>query len=495
MKKWFRSFIATAFALSFAFASDGSAGAQDVLAPKSAIARLFTAKTIDPAWLTAAFAAQIPPATLQSVVDSLVAQLGAFRSVEPSGDAYVVLFEKGSAQATVMLEGTQIAALRFYGLQSDAGAARLAALFTTVPVPASWFAALFLAQIPVEKVQTIIAGLEAQLGAYRSVRANADGSYEVLFAKGSDNAQIHLDGDGKIDGLFFKPPKLAASNLDDAVASLRALPGTVSYLVLQGGTERAAFNARRPLAIGSAFKLAVLCALLDRIERGDLHWADVVTLEAGDKSLPSGVLQTWPDGSRLTLETLASLMISQSDNTAADMLLRVAGAAALAQYAGGNDPFLTTRQFFVLKSLPGSVLRERWRRSDSTGRHALLPSIDALPLPRAGDVDTSPKNLDVEWYYSNAQLCAFIGRVGALPLMSINPGVADPRDWRRIAYKGGSDFGVLNFTTRLDANDGTTYCVSATWNDAAAPLDEARFGTLYSSILAALFAEAATPKP
>ena len=38
-------------------------------------------------------------------------------------------------------------------------------------------------------------------------------------------------------------------------------------------------------------------------------------------SLPSGITQSWPAGSPVTLQTLATLMISISDNTATDTLV------------------------------------------------------------------------------------------------------------------------------------------------------------------------------
>ncbi len=50
-----------------------------------------------------------------------------------------------------------------------------------------------------------------------------------------------------------------------------------------------------------------------------------------------------------------------------------------------------------------------------------------------------------------------------------------------MAFKGGSEPGVLNLTTLVTARTGTSYCVSATWNRAA-PLDEGGFETLYGSL-------------
>ena len=34
-----------------------------------------------------------------------------------------------------------------------------------------------------------------------------------------------------------------------------------------------------------------------------------------------------------------------------------------------------------------------------------------------------------------------------------------------VAYKGGSEIGVLNLTTQVTGKDGSTYCVAFTWND------------------------------
>lgn len=79
-----------------------------------------------------------------------------------------------------------------------------------------------------------------------------------------------------------------------------------------------------------------------------------------------------------------------------------------------------------------------------------------------------------------------MAQVKDLPLMGVNPGVATPQRWQSVAFKGGSEPGVLNFTTALTTSDGDRYCVAATWNDATQPLDETALSRLYSGILAGL---------
>lgn len=352
----------------------------------------------------------------------------------------------------------------------------------------AWFSQSFLEQVPASKVDETIASLTAQLGAYQSLEF-AKTKFVAHFAKGTDDVLIHLDAEDKIDGLFFRPPLLAATTLDSALSALRAAQGTVSYVIVEEGRpERAAFNADAPMAVGSAFKLAVLSALLDQIRAGKRRWTDVVPLQASWKSLPSGIIRTWPDGIPLTIATYAAQMISISDNTAADALVHIVGRPALAPYAESNVPFLTTREMFTLKSTGGSALRAAYLAAGTpAARAAVLARVDQQPLPAAADFIRQPI-LPIEWHYSVRDLCRLMSRVASLPVMSINPGVADRSEFARVAFKGGSEPGVLNLTTMVVTKRGTRVCFSATENDAEKPLDETAFEFKYSAALMKLAA-------
>ena len=65
-------------------------------------------------------------------------------------------------------------------------------------------------------------------------------------------------------------------------------------------------------------------------------------------------------------------------------------------------------------------------------------------------------------------------------------GVARPQDWQTIAFKGGSEPGVLNLTTHLKDAAGRTYCVVATWNNPEDPVDEETRALFYRDILLGL---------
>ena len=74
-------------------------------------------------------------------------------------------------------------------------------------------------------------------------------------------------------------------------------------------------------------------------------------------------------------------------------------------------------------------------------------------------------------------------RVADIPLMSINPGVADPHAFRHVAFKGGSDVGIINLTTMVTTRRGTNVCFSATLNDSKKSVNESAFEEAYSAVL------------
>ncbi|MBD2206125.1 serine hydrolase [Calothrix sp. FACHB-1219] len=368
--------------------------------------------------------------------------------------------------------------------QSAMNKAALERLLTSEKVQADWFSSEFLAHVPISQIEQIISSLKQGLGDYQKVEEQGK-NYRVVFARGYVPTQIGLDSNGKIAMLFFQPPVANSQDLKEAIAELKTLPGKVGFLVLEGKTERAALNADTPLAVGSAFKLAVLQALKSQISAKERSWGDVVELKSEWKSLPSGILQTWPDGSLLTLQTLSALMISQSDNTATDALINIIGRPTIEKITPRNVPLLTTRELFILKSSKNQELLKRYRNSNVEEKREILQSLAQQSLPDVSEFTGNPVALDIEWFFTARELCSLIEQVADLPLMSINPGVANAEDWERVAFKGGSESGVLNLTTWLKAKNGKQYCVVGTWNHDA-PLEQNRFMTIYSSAIAGL---------
>lgn len=378
--------------------------------------------------------------------------------------------------------------------------AQLAAhwIFTSVPLDEARFSASFKQSLPTTKVDSLIAQRLARYGAFvrvdpmsapSSPNSPRAGDFLVTLERGQIPVTIALDAQGLIAGLFLRPARVAALDVSAVSAALNALPGKTSAFVEAEGKTLLGVRENDPLGVASAFKLLILEALEKRVKEGHVRWDDVLRLAEGDKSLPSGKLQNWPTGSALTLETLATLMISESDNTATDALLRFLGPETLENLSPRNSPFLTTRQAFVLKATSNTPLLERYRAAANLKqRRSILFEADALPRPLSDAFGSDVRALDVEWFLTTRALCGSLQQTAHLALTRISPGVAVRDDWKEVAYKGGSEGGVLNLTTHVVSKTGRRACVSLTWNHTEL-LDEERLVDLNTAILEGLKAK------
>ena len=395
----------------------------------------------------------------------------------------------------------------------DRRIAEIGALFGDAPPNVeALFAPSFLRQVSAGQLRALVEQLTAKLGPL-STRALEEelgagaARYRFTFTRGFAVAvTLRLGGAAPhlVEGLLFGPPVRLAADLDEIVRELRELPGEVSFLLARVDaaaagqpprvTTLAAVEPERTLAIASAFKLYVLAELVRAVENRERQWDDVAHLDAADRSLPSGKLQTWPVGSPLTLHTAATLMISESDNTATDLLLRVLGderLESMQRRAGHatperNIPFLATREMFALTSAAGTALAARWAGTgDAQARRAIAAEAAALPYEslhppavrgRPGDIGR------LEWFASARDLVHVMAwlrdhtqearTAPGRAVLAINPGIGVPKArWPYVGFKGGSEEGVLNVTFLLRGADDTWYALAATWNDPAGAVD------------------------
>ncbi|NEQ52648.1 MAG: serine hydrolase [Leptolyngbya sp. SIO3F4] len=379
----------------------------------------------------------------------------------------------------------------FQGLPSSAVLAAtispenaLSRLFTTSEIRANWFAGSFLSQISLAQIEQILQGITATMGQYQSIESQGD-QYLLTFDNGTVPTRVVLNSAGQITGLLFEPPQIAALDLESIQTTFAELPGEASLLILKDDVELVSVNADQPLAVGSAFKLLILQRLQQQIDAGEHTWEEILRLQEAYRSLPSGRLQDWPLGTPLTIQSLATMMISESDNTATDHLLALVGRDAVEAMSDRNRPFLSTRDAFILKDPQNQRLLERYRQATERERRGILTAMADLPLPTVNIFNNGPLALDVEWFLSGRELCDAIATVADLPPMQVNPGLADPANWQQVAFKGGSEPGVENLTTDLRDTDGHHYCIAATWNNPEG-IDELKFSSFYSSILSSL---------
>lgn len=311
-----------------------------------------------------------------------------------------------------------------------------------------------------------------------------------------------------IDGLLFSPADLESAGIPPLTAwseletALQTENGTWAVHVARLEADESLTtiheaNAGDIFAIGSIYKLYVLGALALEIEAGRAGWDDEVVVREELISLPSGITQDAPPGSRFTLDEMARRMISISDNTATDLIMHAIGRdrveAVLATMGNSalaeNAPFLFNREQAILK-LSDPERRAAYVAGDEAERRDILESLsgEPLPPPSADAAWLLPIEIEtIEWYASMVDLALaqlWLRDAARRPglerideIMSLNSGVIvhDRRVWDRVAFKGGSEPGVNARSWLLERADGAIFTFSAAVNDPTAAIDTAEF--------------------
>ncbi len=376
-----------------------------------------------------------------------------------------------------------------------------------------FFAPSFLAQVPAAQMTALsaqIVGQQGQAGtasAFRMTTPN-QGQFDLAFDKaiGEVRMTVSADEPHRVIGLLLTGFRTDNDSIAAVTADFGKLSGHSGFMIAQltdaGPVTVADYNGGQLLGLGSSFKLYILAELADEIAGGERQWSDVVTLDT--KSFPSGVMQSWPQGSPVTLATLATQMIAISDNTAADMLLHVLGRerveVRLAKI-GHSDPaailpFLSTVEAFALKMDGNAALRgEFLKASEAEQRDILERNQDKLTL---GNIDIvqltgDPRFVDqIEWPAAPRDVVALLDylRKADAPLarqiMAVNPGLgaADTTRWDYLGFKGGSEPGVMHLAWLACTADKDCYAVVGGWTDPDKNIDQPKFTMLMSRLLA-----------
>ncbi|WP_306095686.1 serine hydrolase [Sphingomonas sp. DG1-23] len=378
----------------------------------------------------------------------------------------------------------------------------------------SFFAPGLQTEVPKPKFDAIAAQLVAANGPVQRlgsvVAENAHSALvRVDYRDATVSFQIAVEPDAphRVSTLVIRDVGAPETTLADATAALERLHGATGFALARLGSGTPAIldghRADTPFAIGSAFKLIVLAELVRATNAGERKWDDLVTLDGS--VLPGGGYNLRPKGTQVSLRELATQMISISDNSATDVLLKTLGRAkveAMLPVVGvadpaRNRPFLSTMELFKLKGIDANDLAGRYLAADEAGRRRMLDGevadLPALLIRPTLFRDGKPVRIEqIEWFLSPMDLVRVMdwlrrnteGPKGAdaRAVLSRNPGIAPgaAAKWQWVGYKGGSETGVINMTLLLRAKDGTWYVLTGSWNDPARAVEETRFITLIS---------------
>lgn len=379
---------------------------------------------------------------------------------------------------------------------------------------ADYFDPTFQSALPEAQFKAMTASLIAQYGkpiaVEKLVSTNGrSGSLALRFEKGVGTVllDVGVDPDARVIGLRLTGFEMANDSFDTVAAEIAALPGSTGFLVAEitGDAIRplASANPDQQFAVGSTFKLYILDELAAQVAAKKRRWSDVVPLS--HPSFSSVGTANWPKDTPVTLQSLANWMISVSDNSATDTLVHLLGREAIEarmRAAGHSDPsrnipFLTTVEAFALKGNNFEGERTAFIAGDDPAQRKLINANQhRLTLSNVDGVSFAgkPSYIDsLEWFASPndvAKLMIDLRKRNSptmMSVMAINPGVnpGATKDWSWLGYKGGSELGVISMSLLGQRkSDGKWFVVTASWNDADAPVATETMVSLVTRLLA-----------
>lgn len=393
------------------------------------------------------------------------------------------IFKKTNISLVLFLTLVLISGSTLTAQADEAEAELLEEFLTTEEMDEEHFSSEILAEFSPAELLNLRDDFNSELGEYISYEKLEPHLYEIFYTEGRMEMQFVVIEE-EIAGLRFLDVVEDATDIEEAISDFRELPGERSLLLTKNGEEMHSINPEQKLAVGSTFKLAVLDTIQEEIETGNLSCSDVIELKPEDRSLPSGRLQDWPESVTFTVHSLAGRMISQSDNTATDMLFRKVGRRNIEERLEIDDPLLQTREFFILRDPEREEFVQEYREADRQEKYEILNQLENSELPGV-EIMNEVYARDIEWYLNVEQLKRLMENVQHLDIMTINPGPVNSRPWSRVAYKGGASPGALNYTHYFMDEEGNEYFLSATWNHEQ-ELEQSEFDRIYSGIVNSL---------
>lgn len=108
----------------------------------------------------------------------------------------------------------------------------------------------------------------------------------------------------------------------------------VTAVVLESGETLASLNPQDHFPMQSVYKLPISMAVMKSVDAGKIKLTDKVFVSKGDmvgRAAHSPIRDQHPNGASLTVEELLRYALADSDGTASDVLMKIAGGPAAVQ--------------------------------------------------------------------------------------------------------------------------------------------------------------------
>ncbi len=283
------------------------------------------------------------------------------------------------------------------------------------------------------------------------------------------------------------PARAAVTSWTAFDAEQRAISARCSSFVARVGStgQFRVIHQTNPevlMPLASSAKLFVMLAVVQAVRSRRWSWSTILRLAAVDKAAGSGSLAPRPVGTPFTLQSAATHMIHESDNTAASMLIRYLGAPALAAAvrAAGHpaptrlDPFSTFRQDMWLnwsRDTAAATARWQWASASAARKVQLVAPANLTSAHQpdmVGAVPGWPRGLG---YFATAGTLARLHlllhhaglEAGLSPVRAImaNPDylITKPSTWHYQQFKGGTAPGIKVGSWFAEGTRGTDVLV------------------------------------
>ena len=140
-----------------------------------------------------------------------------------------------------------------------------------------------------------------------------------------------------IQSTLSKPEPARFDNLRDSVIQIAALAKGhvgVSAMLLETGETVAALNPRDQFPMQSVYKLPISMAVMQQVDVGKIKLEQKVAVTKSDfvrAGQHSPIRDRNPDGAEITVSELIRFAIADSDGTASDVLMKLAGGSQAVQ--------------------------------------------------------------------------------------------------------------------------------------------------------------------
>ncbi len=339
----------------------------------------------------------------------------------------------------------------------------------------------FLSKLPTEKLVGILQGFKDQEGKCLNIEKVDAKNFLYTTDKSQRAMQLYLDKNEKIRGLWFGNATSYGEKLSVVKDELKKLPGKVSLSYLKNGkAEILSLNPDLPLAIEMSSSLYLLKLLSQRVKKTKLKWNSSIKLKNELKSIPGGRLYEWPNRAPVTVQTLATMLMAYSDQSAYDHIHNLVGRKALEKASSKNKPFLRTMDYHKLRGdkVVGYSKKKIKEKRD------LLKALQKKSIEELSTVDSAFEIDSIGWFATTRELCQLLHSIRNEPYAGVNPGLAQRGGWEKAAFKMGRAPGVVQYSQLvIPKGSKDSFCVSITWNYSGGDMEPSKIDSLLSRIL------------